>query len=176
MPTMNKIPPTVVRSTPLTVTLTAQIRIAPAATSRRLRPIPMSYLPSAVYRENAPFDAPDTPPRLRSPRAEAAVGAVAPRVHPAGRRGVRMHLLRARGGDARAPRRARARAPQPLPVLVRAPARGAAPPRRRVRRTLEGRGARDPPARVRWDRRSHCGVPPERVQRRLEPRARRGRR
>src|SRR6266508_4055061 len=40
-PTASRIQPTVTSSTPLTETLTAQIRIAPAATSKRLTPIPM---------------------------------------------------------------------------------------------------------------------------------------
>src|SRR3954453_1439634 len=132
MPTMNKIPPTVVRSTPLTVTLTAQIRIAPAATSRRLRPIPMFVLPSAGLQGERSARRLGYASSLRSPRAEAAVGAVAPRVHPAGRRGVWLHLLRAGGGDAGSQRRALARAPQPVPVLLGAPARRAAPPRGRV--------------------------------------------
>src|SRR5205807_4772107 len=43
-PTASRIHPTVWSSTPLTVTFTAQTRMAPAATSRRLIPIPIGLL------------------------------------------------------------------------------------------------------------------------------------
>src|SRR5215203_6792180 len=137
IPTTSKIQPTVVSSTPLTVTSTAQIRIAPAATSRRLSPIPIGTPFYGLQGERSVRRC-GYASSLRSPHAEAAVGAVAPRIHPAGRRNGRVHLLRRRGRDAGPRRRARTRAPEPVPVLVGAPARCAAPPRRRVRRPLGG--------------------------------------
>ena len=82
---------------------------------------------------------------------EAALGTLAAGVHP-GRRpagGLRLlPRLRARGraGARRAPRRARLRAPEPLPVRLRAPDGGAVPARGRLRRRSGRRGAGDPPA------------------------------
>src|SRR3954447_18108459 len=50
-PTASKIQPTVCSSRPLTVALTAQIRMAPAAMSKRLTPIPMRCLLSVRQAE-----------------------------------------------------------------------------------------------------------------------------
>ena len=79
--------------------------------------------------------------------AEAAVGAVAPRVRRACRRARPLHLLRPGAGAARARDRARARRDEQVPVRVGPSAGRAAPARRRVRRAHRRRGARGARAR-----------------------------
>src|SRR5438309_478019 len=75
---------------------------------------------------------------------EAAVGAVASRVHRQGGRGGRVHLLQRGRATARAPRRARARAAEQVPVRVGTLAGRAHTAHGRLRFPRSRRGGGDP--------------------------------
>src|SRR5581483_9525094 len=119
--------------------------------------------------------------RLASSRG-AALGAVAARVRPARGRRRRVRLLprgrpaRGRAGARRSPRRACLRPPQQVPVLDRPPDGRAVPTRHGVRHALGGGGRRAARSRGGGDRRAAGRLRAGGLQRRLEPRSRRGRR